>query len=105
MREAHLGVPPAGLPLTDWRSPEPSPAAPAAPALDSPVAGPPMNINRSGEELQSAVADTPLAPPPTYRAGPAPDDHPVPPGMIPHPAANALTARDKGLIERLLGAM
>ncbi len=103
MREAHLGVPPAGLPLTDWQSPEPNPTAPAAPALDAPVVGKPMNINRSGEELQSAVADTPLAPP-TYRAGPAPD-HPVPPGVIPNPAVAAPSARGKSLLDKLLGTM
>jgi penicillin-binding protein 1A len=79
MRDAHVGVPPEGLPLGDWRSEDA--AEPAPPAPPAPVPGAPMAINKYGS-------------PPVGR-----DNRPVPPAPIEG------GAREKNLIEKLLGQL
>jgi penicillin-binding protein 1A len=78
MREAHVGVPPAGLPLGSWRGDD---------AAEPPPPPPPMSIS----------AGQPMAINPTLRRGEiaAP---PVPPADVGEP-------REKNLLEKLLGQM
>jgi penicillin-binding protein 1A len=82
MRDAHQGVPPAGLPLGDWRG-EDAQEAPAAPPPPDEV-GAPMAINKFG-----------AAPPadPARRG-----DELLPPASIPN-------ARDRSTLEKWLGAL
>jgi penicillin-binding protein 1A len=98
MRDAHQGVPVAGLPLGDWRDMDA--ADPSAPqvqvqAQQPPAAvGAPMAINRIG----AATASQPVG-----RGGDRD------PGLIP-PApvgggASAPPRRDKNLLEKLLGEL
>ena len=102
MRDAHLGVPPTGLPLGDWRALEPPPPAPAAPVLnDQNVAGVPA---AAPMQLHAVPGDAP-APQPTRRASAAPSESaPVPPAEIPRAGASP-PPKDKSLINRLLGAL
>ena len=90
MREAHEGVPIAGLPLGDWRGLDATdPPPPAAPAPAS--AGAPMAINKIGE----AVAT------PQTRRGAIAQTAPIPPA----PVGGASSKRDKNLLEKLLGQL
>jgi penicillin-binding protein 1A len=89
MRDAHQGVPAAGLPLGDWRGEEAAePTPPANP-------GAPMAINKLGEGGGESSNSA-------RRGGKAP----VPPAPIP-PAAVGLApqAREKNLLEKLLGQL
>ncbi len=106
MKEAHQGVPAAGLPLGDWRSPDaplPEPPAPATadPAPASAPVGAPLNINRGGD----AALDPGAVRRPAPSAAPP---GPIPPASIPN-VSNAATPpapppRDKSLLNKLLGA-
>jgi penicillin-binding protein 1A len=89
MRDAHQGVPVAGLPLGDWRdaaTPQPQPQAPQVPQ----AAGAPMAINRLG----AAPAQ------PIGRGGRDPGlIPPAPVGAQPRPP------RDRNLLQKLLGQL
>jgi penicillin-binding protein 1A len=79
MRDAHQGVPPAGLPLGEWRD-----EAPAQPQAQAPVAaGAPMAISPTGR----GGRDNGLTPPATIGG-----DAPPPP-------------RDHNLLEKLFGQL
>jgi len=86
MKEAHVGVPPAGLPLGDWRGDEAGEplASPPAPA------GAPMAINKLGEGVQPATA----------RRGQV--AAPIPPADV---GASRPAPHEKNLIEKLLGQL
>jgi penicillin-binding protein 1A len=82
MKEAHVGVPPMGLPLGDWRgedAAEPPPQAPPPPPPMAVSAGAPMSIN------------------PTLRRGEV--------AAPPIPPANIGGPRDKNILEKLLGEL
>ena len=84
MREAHQGVPIAGLPLGDWRDADAQPSAPPPQAV-----GAPMAINRLG-----------AAEPPVGRGG-------RDPGLIP-PApvsGQGLPRHDRNLLQKLFGQL
>ena len=113
--DAHQGVPPAGLPLGDWRGEEPPPA----PTFNDPGVGPPLTINKSGvvgraplTVAPAAVSAPPAAPPPapapSHRAGPAPgEDIPIPPAPIPNAGGDPSSPPSRGgrnLLSKLLGA-
>jgi penicillin-binding protein 1A len=99
MKAALQGVPVAGLPSGEWRSPEvPSPDATAPPPVASAV-GAPLTINRGGEAVLNA---------PSGRGSiPATSNAPVPPAPIPNVGAGASVApppHDKSLLSKLFGA-
>jgi len=88
MREAHQGVPIAGLPLGDWRgedaqepptSPQPAPVA---------SAGAPLAINKIGEAMSNASVGRGGRPP-------------IPPAPIPQAPA----PRERNILEKLLGQL
>jgi len=118
MKDAHQGVPPAGLPLGDWRSPDGSPPEPPAPAFPDASSGAPMALHRGGAASAASMPATapsaqpapqapaaPPPPPPTRRAGPSPGDNGLlPPANIPNAGADGgLSPRDKTLLDKLLG--
>ncbi len=93
MRDAHAGVPAAGLPLGDWRSldaGEPQPQA--APAPVSPAA--PLAINKIGEAMAAPAATQ-------TRRGAKVETGPIPPA----PVGGGSPKRDKNLLEKLLGQL
>ena len=106
MKEAHQGVPVAGLPLGDWRSPDaplPEPPAPGPLAVDpapAPV-GAPLNINHVGD---AAIDPAPARRPAASTAPPGL----IPPASIPNVGSAAApvapAARDKSLLNKLFGA-
>jgi penicillin-binding protein 1A len=111
MKAAHQGVPVAALPLGAWRNGEaPNPGAPLLPPLDlTGVQSPtPPSGGRGGLAPQAGApqgwAPAP-APAPGPRGAPAPAavSAPIPPAPIPSSGAGA--ARDKGLINKLLGTL
>ena len=118
MKDAHQGVPPAGLPLGDWRSPDGSPPEPPAPAFPDASSGAPMALHRGGAASAASMPATapsaqpapqapaaPPPPPPTRRAGPSPGDNGLlTPANIPNAGADGgLSPRDKTLLDKLLG--
>ncbi len=111
MKAAHQGVPVAGLPLGAWRNGEaPNPDAPLLPPLDLTGAqGPTPPSGGRGGLAPQAGAPRSLAPPPAPAPGPrgapapAAVSAPIPPAPIPNSGAGA--ARDKGLINKLLGTL
>jgi penicillin-binding protein 1A len=78
MKEAHAGVPPAGLPLGNWRSDD---------AVEPPPPPPPMSVS----------AGAPMQINPTLRRGQI-EAPPIPPANVGGP-------RDKNLLEKLLGQL
>jgi penicillin-binding protein 1A len=99
MKEAHQGVPVAGLPLGAWRNPDaPNPEAPLLPPLDLTGAQAPT-APAGGRGGAPATAAQPSAPAPGVRVRASPAAAaPIPPAPIPNPAA----ARGKGLLGKLL---
>ena len=101
MKAAHQGVPVAGLPLGDWRNPDvPIPEAAVSPPPVSAPVGAPLTINKGGE----AVLNTPSG----RGASQAMSNAPIPPAPIPNAGAGASAApppRDKGLLDKLFGAI
>ncbi len=99
MREAHEGVPAAGLPLGTWRNADaPNPDAPLLPPLDLTGAQAPTPLpgGRGGAQSGAAPqAGAPLVPAPSPRGalGPAADWAPIPPASIPNASP---ASRDKG---------
>ncbi len=88
MRDAHAGVPIAGLPLGDWRSLDVGEPQPAAPPPAS--AGAPMAINKIGEAVAAQT-----------RRGAKVETAPIPPT----PVGGGSPRRDKNLLEKLLGQL
>jgi penicillin-binding protein 1A len=109
MKEAHQGVPVAGLPLGSWRNAEaPNPGAPLPPLdITGQQAPTPQAGGRGGLAPQSGAPQSlaPSAPGPSPRGGPPPAavSGPIPPAPIPSSGAGA--ARDKGLLNKLLGTI
>jgi penicillin-binding protein 1A len=108
MKAAHEGVPVAALPVGTWRSAE-APGSDASPA-------PPLNLTGSqiGTGGRGGRQPQPAPPPEAVtsqgrvigpRGAPGPSDGgPVPPAEIPN-AGRAPPARDKGLLDKLLGTL
>jgi penicillin-binding protein 1A len=102
MKAAHQGAPVAALPSGAWRAVDapPADAAPAAPPPPQTV-GAPLAIGRDAQTAQQA----PAAP---ARRESAASDAPVPPASIPNVGDGAPAAappRDRGLLNKLFGAM
>jgi penicillin-binding protein 1A len=108
MKAAHEGVPVATLPVGTWRSAE-APGSDASPA-------PPLNLTGSqiGAGGRGGRPPQPAPPPEAFmpqarvvspRGAPgSADGGPVPPAEIPN-AGRAPPARDKGLLDKLLGTL
>ena len=116
MKEAHQGVPPAGLPLGDWRSPDAPPPEPPPPNFYESNAGKMGHVAQQNDvaaaplELSSAPAPAQRVPvlplPPAPRANASYDVAPIPPASIPLSGSPAgPTQRDRNLLGRLLGSM
>ena len=108
MKAAHQGVPVAALPSGVWRNadaPAPENAPPSAPpdppAAIPEAAGEPLTINKGGEAAQKAPVRHAIDP------ASAPGGAPIPPASIPYAATSARSgaARDKSLLDKLLGSI
>ncbi len=98
MKAAHQGVPATGLPLGDWRDANaPSPEAPPPPPA---LVGAPLTINRGGAAVNRA-GDAPSPVVQRSAAFPTDSSAPIPPALVPNAPA---PARDRGLLNKLLGA-
>ena len=89
MREAHQGVPVAGLPLGDWRDADAQQASPPLQAPPPQAVGAPMAINRLGAATQ-----------PIGRGGR--DSGLIPPAPV---GGQSLPPRDRNLLQKLLGQL
>ena len=110
MKEAHEGVPVAGLPLGVWRNADsPNPFAAPLPPLDLTGAQAPTapSGRRGGGAPVAASAPLNLTPPQASgRASPAPVDPsaPVPPAPVPN-VGRQPGQRDKSLFNRIFGTL
>jgi penicillin-binding protein 1A len=112
MKEAHAGVPVAGLPLGVWRNADsPNPFPPPLPPLDLTGAqGPtPSPGGRGGGAPAASGAPLNLtSPPASGRAAPAPapvvNSAPLPPAPIPN-AGGQPGQRDKSLFNKIFGTL
>jgi penicillin-binding protein 1A len=112
MKEAHAGVPVAGLPLGVWRNADsPNPYPPPLPPLDLTGAQAPTPSPGGRGGGAPVAAGKPLnltSPPASGRAGPAPapvvDSAPLPPAPIPN-AGGQPGPRDKSLFNKIFGTL